>query len=554
MPPPPGTWRSTPRSQEHAIKYNLNILPNDFEFTAEEKNLIQMYDTVKQFEREATRLKEKKARERIYSHQSGAQKDTMGRSDDNDNDDNEEEENARDENKEEVKLSPKPVVPAANKKLKKGRSGKKRKSADVSSGNYEDSDMDSPAGSDDEGTATTLAERRAAKLNALRDEVEEKKNAMAAKEQLEEKLRKELLATNEDDGMDEERVLKRKKPLPSQEEGQSILSKMMTSQTPPHEFSEKLGLKSWKGTVLFPVTPDQPTWSPPVSASKPNDGAFMVPLENFDITKAQIGEGPNTLALKFTAPSDANRFSFNIAGPRHDDFDSILFHFNPRQRQKGGQLVINDKQKGQWGRAVQLPLSQVPLIFGQPAVTMLVQINGDGFDVFIDEKHCVRLEHRTELPSKPCTLYLQFPSCDDYGLLENWKVFKAWWGNKESMVKDDISGVAGVNTFDSVHPRKLFIQGLPKIRNDRDVELRRAELERAFHRFGGARGVSAIVAPNSSYAFVEFETEQMCNHAIQEMTDKYPYKISRARRSKHEALSEKRAAETAGKTITAGDW
>ena len=146
-----------------------------------------------------------------------------------------------------------------------------------------------------------MADRRAAKLEALRDEVQEKKSAM--EDQSEEKLRKELLATNEDDGMDVERVLKRKRPLPSQDEGQSLLSKMKTASTPPHDFSEKLGLKSWKGTVLFPVTPEEPTWTPPESASNPNDGAFLVPMEDFDITKAQNGEGPNTLALKFTAPS-----------------------------------------------------------------------------------------------------------------------------------------------------------------------------------------------------------------------------------------------------------
>jgi Galactoside-binding lectin len=551
MAPPPGTWRSTPKASEHAAKYNLNLLPEDFEFTEEEKNLIKMYDTVKQFEREATRLKEKKARERIYANQpSSATQDDQ-------------------EEKEDGKMSPKPaaVASASNKKRKAGR-GKKKKAITAAAAaaaaagmmndesSDEDSDMES-VGSDVEGDnerATTLADRRAAKLEALRDEVEEKKNAMTEEEISAEQLRKELLATNEADGIEDARVLKRKRPLPTQEDGKTLISKMMSAQTPPHEFSEKLGLKTWKGTVLFPTSTDELTWTPPEDAANPNEGAFLVPLEDFDITKAQNGEGPNTVALKFNAPSDSKRFSFNIAGPRHNDFDSILFHFNPRQREKGGQLVINDKQKGQWGRAVQLPLSQVPLIFGQTSVTLLVQINGDGFDVFIEGKHCARLEHRTEFPSKPCTLYLQFPSCDDYGQPENWKVFKAWWGNKESMVSEDVSGVAGVNTFDSVHPRKLFIQGMPKLRNDREVEIRRAELERAFHRYGGARGVSTLVPKNASYAFVEFETEQMCNHAMQEMADKYPYKISRARRSKHEALMEQRAAEAAGKPKAAGDW
>ncbi|KAG7343369.1 galactoside-binding lectin [Nitzschia inconspicua] len=555
MAPPPGTWRSTPKAAEHAAKYNFNLLPEDFEFTAEEQNLIQMYDTVKQFEREATRLKEKKARERIYANNQPQQQQQV---------DDDDEQNDQDEN---GKLSPVPPTAAAsaaglasNKKRKAGR-GKKKKASSAAGVMHDSSEEDendaesAQSDADQNMDAITLAERRAAKLEALRGEVEGKKNTMTEEELLEEQRRKELLATNDDDGIDDGRVLKRKRPIPSQEEGKSLLSKMMTAQTPPHDFSEKLGLKTWKGTVLFPQTTDELTWSPPESASNPNDGAFLVPMENFDITKAQNGEGPNTLALKFTAPSDSKRFSFNIAGPGHEDFDSILFHFNPRQRQKGGQLVINDKQKGQWGRPVQLPLSQVPLIFGQMSVTLLVQINGDGFDIFIEGKHCARLEHRTELPSKPCTLYLQFPSCDDYGAPENWKVFKAWWGNKESMAKDDISSVAGVNTFDSVHPRKLFIQGLPKIRDDREVELRRAELERIFHRYGGARGVSTLVPKNVGYAFVEFETDQMCNKAFQEMADKYPFKITRARRSKHEALMDKRAAEAAaGNAKSAGDW
>jgi hypothetical protein len=93
----------------------------------------------------------------------------------------------------------------------------------------------------------------------------------------------------------------------------------------------------------------------------------------------------------------------------------VLFHFNPRQHERGGQLVVNAKDKGIWGQAIALPLSQVPLVFGQTAVTLQIQINGEGFDIFIEDKHCARLEHRVELPSKPCSLFLQFPSTDDYG-------------------------------------------------------------------------------------------------------------------------------------------
>ena len=49
----------------------------------------------------------------------------------------------------------------------------------------------------------------------------------------------------------------------------------------------------------------------------------------------------------------------------------------------------------------------------------------------------------------------------------------------------DVSGVAGANTYDSVHKKKLFISGLSKLHTDPEVDLRRAELERAFRKYGG---------------------------------------------------------------------
>jgi hypothetical protein len=44
------------------------------------------------------------------------------------------------------------------------------------------------------------------------------------------------------------------------------------------------------------------------------------------------------------APSESKRFSINIAAQDNNLFDNILFHFNPRQRERGGQLVVNDKR------------------------------------------------------------------------------------------------------------------------------------------------------------------------------------------------------------------
>mmetsp|Transcript_23975 Transcript_23975/g.66430 ORF Transcript_23975/g.66430 Transcript_23975/m.66430 type:complete len:579 (-) Transcript_23975:1962-3698(-) len=545
------TWRdhaNLVKVEAHATKFHLTApsqMPKEFEYTDQERSLLQMYDTVKIYEREVLRLKEKKAREHIYAAAAAAEAEMK--------------EQDLDDDEDQVDAGAASAALASAIKKRKNAKKSKKKVAAVMETDDADAIMSSSDEDDQDASDVDAAEDE---LKALRDEVEEKKLAkaqeMVAKEK-EEQMRKELLQTADDNDMDFQPMLKRKKLDDNEStlsptrfgEGPSLLSKMMTTKTPPHDFSEKLGLKAWKGKVLL-----EPSWSPPDYRPRdPNDGAFMVELEDFDITKANNGEGPNTLALKFQAPSDSRRFSFNIAGPNHNDFDSVLFHFNPRQRQKGGQLVVNDKQKGIWGRAVQLPLSQVPLMFGQPSSTLMIQINGDGFDVFVEGKHVARLEHRVELPSRPCKLVLQFPSCDDYRSTENWIVYKAWWGNKEPMTKEDVSNVAGVDAFDSVHPKKLFVSGLRKIRTDQQVELRTAELERVFRKYGGARGVSCLVPKNSTYAFVEFETERMCDVAMQQMPGSdFPYKINRARRTKHEALMEERAAKERGETIGGGDW
>jgi hypothetical protein len=222
-----------------------------------------------------------------------------------------------------------------------------------------------------------------------------------------------------------------------------------------------------------------------------------------------------------------------------------LFHFNPRQFQRGGQLVINNKDESMWGNDLSVPLSTLPLVFGKAACTLIVQINEEGFDVFVEGVHCARLEHRMALPKVKGSLCLQFPASDDYGNPEDWEVYRVWWGHKDSMAAGkDLSGVAGVNIYSSVHPKKLFVSGLPKIHSDPEMDLRRAELERAFRKYGGPNGaVFVSVQKDSTFAFVEVASEQQADLALVEMAGRY--RVNKARRTKHEALIEERAAKEA---------
>ena len=325
------------------------------------------------------------------------------------------------------------------------------------------------------------------------------------------------------------------------------------------DFPSNLGLTASTGSMLFPPADNKcKSWSPPQGvSSSPNDGALQVTLNDFDdVSRAATAGNNNTVAIQLTAPADSKRFSINIAteSDANDNFESVLFHFNPRQWDRGGQLVLNNKLNGTWGQAIQIPLSQMPVLFGQSSCTLMVQISSAGFDVSLGEQrgHIARLQHRTKLPAGTSTnLILQFPSTDDYGNPERVSVHKVWWGHKPLLAaaggdntKTNIAAVPGVKHFKADHPRKIFISQLRKIYTQDEVDWRRAEMERAFHKYSGGTGVVQVIVPtDKTYAFVELPSECLTNLALQEMATKYS--MSRARRSKHQALKEERANKAA---------
>ena len=349
--------------------------------------------------------------------------------------------------------------------------------------------------------------------------------------------------------------------------------------TPVHDFSKKLGMgvTSADGAVLFPPPDgdDRRPWSPPDAPRDFVDGCLELVLTDLDPSAGDGGPasaaGNNTIAVKFHAPKDSSRFSVNIttSDGRDGRYDDVLFHFNPRHFQRGGHLVLNDKTEKMWGNDVSVPLSTLPVMFGVDACTLVVQINDEGFDVFVEGVHCARLEHRRALPAaadkrRRPSLILQFPSSDDYGNPENWIVYRVWWGRKRSMVDPEkLESVAGVNIHSAVHPRRLFVSGLSRLLTDPEVDLRRAELERAFRKYGGPTGAVAVsLQKNSTFAFVDVATEGQADLAILEMASSGRYRVNKARRTRHEALLEERAAREAAeggggasaKTKEAVDW
>mmetsp|Transcript_18007 Transcript_18007/g.25446 ORF Transcript_18007/g.25446 Transcript_18007/m.25446 type:complete len:579 (+) Transcript_18007:151-1887(+) len=558
-------------SQFNELNNTSSLLP----YTPEEQYLFDLYETVKRYEKDAARAISRKAQARIsaahekYEEEMRQQGATIGRDEENDEEQDFDME-SKNENAMEDEMGTDTVRSSTSVVKQKGRK-RKREKVEGSDGEPNSSEsLEDDSDREDEEKQREKDEnakaRRERKIARLREETDRaRQKAMLEEEEArkEEELRRKLLGPDgdgngDDNQMDDmydnekqtmEDMVKsvsiRKRPTDSgdngRNQGPSLIDNLDVS-TPPHDFSKKLGMNraSITGRVLFPESgPATDGWCPPVNASFSEEGCLELSLPDFDSSLVDMGQGNNTLGIRFSAPQESKRFSINIAAPDHQNYHSVLFHFNPRQHQRGGQLVINDKKEGTWGQGINIPLSTLPLMFGQKACTLIFQINRDGFDVFIEGKHCARLEHRSPLPSKKCSLQLQFPSTDDYNNPENWIVYKVWWGHKEIMGKGDLSVVAGVNTFDALHPRKLFVSGLAKIFTEQEVDLRRAELERAFKKYGGAQGAVVVVPTNSTFAFVELETDRQASQALTEMAGRYT--LSRARRSKHEALLEKRA-------------
>ena len=225
--------------------------------------------------------------------------------------------------------------------------------------------------------------------------------------------------------------------------------------------------------------------------------------------------------------------------------------------------MLNNKINGTWGHAVGIPLSVLPVIFGEDACTLLVQINHHGFDVVVNDKYVARLPHPTPLHNnnnhnnnkQQQQLVLNLPATDDYNHPEDWTVCKVWWGWKAPILADtDASSIhSPTKTNEKVssvtpdrpskilnltHPRKLFLRGLCKLQTDAQIELRKAELERAFFRYGGARGATVIAPKHKTFAFVEFESAHGASLALREMSSQYC--LTRARYTRQEALNDQK--------------
>lgn len=204
------SWR-TP-SVENAQKYNLVELEESFIPTNEEKSLLNTYDQLRQYERDASRLKEQAAKDKLAAADAKYQQSLV----------------AEQQQQEEVVVERK----------KKARTTKRPKSA---THNDDDERMQDESSSEEE--EQSLTERREAKLAEMRNKLNQAKQTNNAQEVLREQLLQEQEASTESGPL-----LKRKK-MEQPTDKSALLANLDNQATPPHEFSKKLELKPWAGTI-----------------------------------------------------------------------------------------------------------------------------------------------------------------------------------------------------------------------------------------------------------------------------------------------------------------
>ena len=292
------SWRNPSQAQQQ--KYNIRPVPDSFVPTPEEQQLLDLYEVVRSHERVAARLKEEAARAKLLARDAEFQQ--------------------------KQQLASSTDQRRSNKRTRKTNSRSKDDGDDDDLDNVSEEEEDDDDDDDLSGEEKTLHDRRQEKLDELRMQVEEKKQALnaASSGHDDAELRRKLLTVTET--LDDEPMLKKKKPLVVSGNSNtgaplSLIANLGGTQTPPHDFSEKLGLaQATRGSVLLPVP-----WTPPAEgASDPNEGAFLVDLPDFDIARAQNASGYNTLLIKVSCrcmfPEHRSNLFFTSF------FSHLLFH------------------------------------------------------------------------------------------------------------------------------------------------------------------------------------------------------------------------------------
>ncbi|KAG5176354.1 hypothetical protein JKP88DRAFT_92763 [Tribonema minus] len=241
---------------------------------------------------------------------------------------------------------------------------------------------------------------------------------------------------------------------------------------------------------------------------------LVVPLTDFALDQKQ------TLVLRMTVPDSSDKWGISLCPRDHADFKNVLYHFNPRSKERGGILVQNSRRDGQWEHAVTDRLNEFPAMFGLTFDTA-IQIDTWGFHVTLAGDYQLSFKHRRPIEEwqQDGQLVLEVPRTDDYGNPQSLKLHQIWWGKKKyhpnqptaEELEADHSGIGG-GEYETEF-RNLHISNIAHSDDPAEEALIRQELEDLFAKYD----VEAVkVISGRGYGFINFKSAEGAAQALQE--------------------------------------
>lgn len=284
----------------------MNSFSGTFEHTPEEQSLLELYGTVRLFEKQCDKLKEEEAKAKLRARQEKFRRD-------------------QDQSGTDIQVDvtgSEPSPSSSNERISK--KPKLVSSMDISESddNMSDggADDDLPIGENEE----MLQQKEIQRLEKQQNEEEQKEKERQERDR----------HLEEGNNINDSGFVVTKKDRPGTYTRADLLGSVTSQSTPIHEFSKKFNLPrvGLAGSQVFPENTSQSPineskWIPPSTASTPTDGDLRIELPDFDASSnSSISNGNNTLAIKFTAPQESSRFSLNVTTyTGHNEFSNILF-------------------------------------------------------------------------------------------------------------------------------------------------------------------------------------------------------------------------------------
>lgn len=205
-----------------------------------------------------------------------------------------------------------------------------------------------------------------------------------------------------------------------------------TAARPPRSMFDKGERHAEPLPAKFVVWAEDPGW-----VGEFADYALDVRLPSLGLEPGNSGGGGDdpshlprdTLVVTASVPPDSPSYAVNLCPAEHGGGEEIWLHFNPRQFERGGSLVVDFKKDGEWVRGERRHLAPLPQLFGLERLQLAFHVSKDGVRVAANGFLFLQFGFRPESQAPPAhndEAAVHLPTCDDKGAPFRWTVHNVW--------------------------------------------------------------------------------------------------------------------------------